>query len=147
MSEWSNRFASAISATLESLRDSVGETPLAMLAIDCHPWNGGLYIAILKQSEVESDPNLGDPEEMASWDLYDCADSLDEWSSVVDLAEEMESAYRENEDPSVVAEDYMKLCVRALKSDRVQAAVATFQLGEGFRFSVAHPDTGHEYYE
>ena len=116
-----------------------------MLALDCHPWNGGLYLAILKRSEVVADPELADPAEMAAWELYDCGASLAEWAPVADLALQMRADYSSAAEPSTVADTYLRACAIALQQQSVARAIRTFELAEQFRCSVAHPDDGREY--
>ena len=137
--------AQVIANTLEALAPRLQDESLSMIALDCHPWHGSLYLAILKQSEVDTDPALADPEEMADWDLYDCGDGLAQWEAVVPLAEEMGRAYSDADDPAPIAEQCLRASAAALTHPAVQNVLKNFRLADGFRLSVAHPDSGQEY--
>jgi hypothetical protein len=145
LDNWTAQLAQGIAHTLQALAPGLKQVPLAMIALDCHPWNGGLFLAILQQSEVEQDPEIGDPAEMAAWELYDCGQALTPWLSLKPLASQMAAAYRKATDPAVVANQYLQAAANALSGAQVRAAIEQFPLDDAFRLSVAHPDSDHEF--
>jgi hypothetical protein len=46
-----------------------------------------------------------------------------------------------------VAKDYLRACASAAKAVEVQDALGLYNLADPCRFTVAHPDTGDEYYQ
>lgn len=144
--DWTQRLSQALAETLTALRSSVGSATIARLAVDCHPWDGMLCLAILTQDALDADPELADPAEMAAWDLYDCGESVKAWTASAGLAADMKTAYDEADDPADVADRFLNACAHALKSQVVQKALSGLQTSDGFRITVTHPDTDHEYF-
>ena len=116
-----------------------------MLAVDCHPWHGHLGLVVLKTSEIEKNPRLDDPGEMATWDLFDLSKGLPSHEELKLLGKEMALSYRAAESPSKVADNYMRMCSAAMKTDLVGSKLTNFTLAPTFRLSVAHPDDGREF--
>lgn len=143
---WKDNFAQILIDTLMKLHESIGNIPLSMIAIDCHPWHGGLYLAILQFSEVNCDPNLANLDEMAAWQMYDCAQSLSQWQPINKLAQKMGDDYSQATiSKAIIAENYFQACADVLSSDKVSTIIQKFQLQDNFRISVAHPDHGKEF--
>jgi hypothetical protein len=142
--DWTPRLVSAIAAALREFAPKVGAEPLAMLALDCHPWHGSIGIAALTAKEVAADKALDDPAEMAAWRFFDFACDFDSWRVAGVLAQEMKSAYYSGDRPAVV-EAFFSACAAAITSDAVGGALESFTRVDGFRLSVAHPDNGREY--
>ena len=143
---WSQTLSQAIAQTLTAIRANLADDAVvSMLALDCHPWDGGIYLALLMQSEVVTDPAIAAPEEMASWELYDCAHSLIEWKPVEELATQMRQDYLQASEPATMADDYFQACARALQAPQVGSVLEAFRLDKQFRLSVAHPDDGREF--
>lgn len=142
-SQWRNQLSLAIANALHLLEVRLGDDALVMLAIDCHPWNGGLYLAALTQSEVNADPLLCDPNEMAAWRHYNFAEGLD--GSIKSLGDTMKAEYYSSEDRDVTGQSYLQSCAAALSSDTVASALRPLLLHSDFRLSVTHPDDGTEY--
>lgn len=143
---WSNRFSRVVIDTLNALLPRLTNTPISMLAIDCHPWDGGLYLAILQRSEVDDDPAIDAPDEMTAWHLYDCGESMVEWEPASVLATEMQRDYDQADNNKAIADDYLRACADALSSAEVNTIVQEFDLDASFRIRVAHPDDGREFY-
>jgi hypothetical protein len=142
--DWAPRLASAISAAMREFAPLVGAEPLAMLALDCHPWHGTLGLAALTAREVASDNLLADPAEMAAWRYFDFAQEFPSWKVVSDLGKRMRLDY-EAGDRLAVAEAFMRACAAAISSKSVGDALAAFVRTDGFRLSVAHPDDRREF--
>jgi hypothetical protein len=101
----------------------------------------------LTHAEVANDPLLADPNEMAAWKYFHFTSPLASWKDVGDLAIRMREAYyNAASDRDKVAQDYLRACTWAVKSAEVRQALDVYDLAVPFRVSVAHPDTGEEYY-
>ena len=122
----------------------VGSEPLAILAMDCHPWHGTLGLAALTATEVAADKLLADPAEMAAWRYFDFTRDLSSWQPASDLGERMKSAY-ENGDRRAVADAFFRACVAAMTSKVVRDALAVFVRIDDFRLSVPQPDDRREF--
>lgn len=144
--EWQRDLSLVISKTLRALLPSLRKDSLAMLALDCQPWDGGLFLAVLTKAEVDVEPTLADSAEMAAWKHYDCGSNSDQWS-VESLCETMKRDYDAANDHEAIAEAYLRSCAAALSDELVSAALEDFQLASDFRVSVTHPDDGTEYCE
>jgi hypothetical protein len=142
--DWTPRLASAIVAALREFAPQVGAEPLAMLALDCHPWHGTIGVAALTAKEVAGDKGLADPAEMAAWRFFDFARDFDCWQVATVLAQEMKSAYYSGGRPAVV-EACFSACAAAITCDVVGEALEGFARVDGFRLSVAHPDNRREF--
>jgi hypothetical protein len=144
--DWIPRLSSAIVAALREFAPSVGADSLVMLALDCHPWHGRIGISALTSTEVAADETLSDPPEMAAWRFFDFARDFKSWELTTDLVQLMRSAYYSDSDSRpAVTEAFFVACAAAIRSASVAEALGPFNLAEGFRLSVAHPDNGHEY--
>ncbi|MEL6110087.1 MAG: hypothetical protein AAFU85_29085 [Planctomycetota bacterium] len=144
MSDWQQKLSQVLADTLNASRPALTGDTLVMLAVDCHPWDGGLYVAVLTQSEVETDSSLADPAEMAAWKHYDFAESLSEFN-VDSLCETMKSDYYATENCDQTARGYLRACAAALADNRVRSALQAYVLRDAFRVSVTHPDDRTEY--
>lgn len=142
--DWTPRLASAIAGALREFAPQVGAEPLAMLALDCHPWHGSIGIAALTVKEIAADRALDDPAEMAAWRFFDFARDFDSWQVASELGQEMKSAYDSGDRP-VVVEAFFRACAAAIKSNAVAKGLEGFIRIDGFRLSVAHPDNGREF--
>jgi hypothetical protein len=115
-------------------------------AVDCHPWNGHICLAILTADEAAADESLLGPEEMAAWRHYRFSDGADSWRPVADLGREMRAAYEAADDRAAAAESYLLACARAVAASEVGAAITRLECDPRFRISVPHPDDGREFY-
>lgn len=141
--QWRNKLSQAIVNAVPILQARLGDDALVILALDCHPWNGGLYLAALTQSEVNADPLLCDPAEMAAWRHYHFTEGL-AWN-VDSLCDAMKTDYYSSEDHDATAESYLRSCAAALSDETVVRALRPLPLHNDFRLSVTHPDHGTEY--
>lgn len=142
--QWRNQLSLAIVNAVHILPARLGNDALLMLALDCHPWNGGLYLAALTQSEVNADPTLCDPAEMAAWRNYHFAERGLDWN-IDSLCDTMKTDYYSSEDRDAVAQSYLRSCAAALSDETVVRALRPLLLHNDFRLSVTHPDDGTEY--
>jgi hypothetical protein len=130
-----------ISNTLVSFRNNM-EEQVIKLALDFHPWNGFIGIALLTNREVQIDPLLDNVNEMAAWKYYNFGEKIDEWAGMNAVAEQMKLVYEYDMD----SDDLFKCCAEAMASSSVQQAVSHYHIAERFTISVAHPDDLREYY-
>jgi hypothetical protein len=144
--EWTDALAVAVSATVAHLASRLRGEPLAMLAVDCHPWHGTLSLSVLTASEVDADPMLADPAEMAAWRHFHSSDGKPGWDAVAELGQEMRAAYSASPVRCETATAYLKACAVAMASSGVLSAIEAFDRDPRFRISVAHPDDGREFY-
>ena len=145
MEEWTARLSRAIVASLTAYKRELKEETIRVLAVDCAPWNGVLSLAVLTEAETLEDPLLEDPAEMAAWNQYDFAASLDAWATTGRLAIEMKRDWTDAAEHAHAARRYFRACAAALATDDVRACLREFSLSETFRTSVTDPDTGDEF--
>jgi hypothetical protein len=143
--DWTDRFAATVAATVHGFTiQPLGK--LALFAVDCHPWNGFLGLAILTTEEAESDNSLLDIEEMAAWRHYHFSNTLPTWSPAEVLGHEMQEAYEAAGDRRTAARDFLNACARAMHYTNVVEAIELLKHDGAFRISVVHPDDGEEFY-
>ncbi|QDU75393.1 hypothetical protein Pan97_24250 [Bremerella volcania] len=135
-----DELTSIIAKTLNAYHSVPGES-IKIVALDFHPWNGFLALAILTESEVATDPLLDDLTEMAAWKHYDFGANLDDWD-VNSILTEMKAIYDEIQDAQLL----FQCCASAMASASVQQALSRYSLADGFRISVANPDDNVEYF-
>src|SRR5262249_8657981 len=142
--DWTPKLASAIAGALREFVPRLGSEPLAMLAVDCHPWHGGLGLAALTGIEVATQSFLADPAEMAAWRYFDFARDMPSWKATSELGNQMKSAYHVG-DCTAIADAFLHACATAITSNVVCEALAPLVRTNTFRLSVAHPDDGREF--
>jgi hypothetical protein len=144
--EWAAQLSGLIAGALDVFRGEVKDR-IEIFAVDCHPWNGVLDLALLTQAEAANDPLLCDPTEMAAWRSYHFASGLACWSPASELARQMQEAYDESgEDRAATAESYLRACARAVATEGVQRSLSRYEVSEAFRICVRHPDNEAEFY-
>jgi hypothetical protein len=143
---WAAGLSAAIARTLDEFRGRLAER-VALLAVDCHPGDGTLDLSLLTYREVERNALLSDPAEMAAWEFFHFGGDLASWQPARALAQQMRERYgRAGECRAAVAEGYLRACAVALASEVVREAVARYDLADGFRLSVPHPDSDTDFY-
>jgi hypothetical protein len=143
--DWTPRLAAAVAEAVREFAPLLGGAPVALLALDCHPWHGSLDLSALTAADVAADPALADPTEMAAWQRYRFSDGLAAWVPVAALGREMRAGYEAAPDHAAVAEAFMRACAGALARPEVLAAVELLERVAGFRLTVTHPDDGREF--
>lgn len=142
--DWMPRLAEAIAGALWEFAPTLSGGAVALLAVDCHPWNGTLGLSALTATEAEADSLLNHSAEMAAWKHYDFAASLASWQSATGLGAEMQAAYEASERPALAAV-FLSACAAAVHSPSVIEALAVLTQADSFRWSVTHPDSGQEF--
>jgi hypothetical protein len=66
--KWATDLARHIASALVEFRPAADDE-MEAFAMDCAPWNGGLYLAFLTHLESKNNPCLANASEMASWKL------------------------------------------------------------------------------
>jgi hypothetical protein len=143
--QWTTRLAALIEMALAEFRDQV-QGQIDSFAVDCHPWNGVLDLAILTHDEVLNDPLLFNPAEMAAWKHYHFGAGLKSWQAAGKLASQMRETYDKSTDRPAVAEEYLRACAAAVATTAVQQSLSRYPMTDGFRIAVRHPDTDKEYH-
>jgi hypothetical protein len=141
---WGSDVGQFISTALAQFKVQTSEQ-MEQFAVDCHPWNGVIALGFLTTSEVEDSPFLAEAEEMAAWKFYDFASALP--GSSTDLGSRMRKLYEQGgDDKSKVAERFFLACAAAVASKSVQDQLSKYNLSQGFKITIPHPDSGKEYY-
>src|SRR5262249_34935908 len=123
LDEWISQLAGAIAESLAQFRSSVKDQ-IVVFAVDCAPWNGSIALTFLTYSEVENDPMLADPTEMAGWKHYDFASDLAVGNSANSLFTQIRKDYEDTgEERAEVADSYLRACAAAVASEQVQEAL------------------------
>ena len=142
----STPLSDVLAATLTDASSRFDDEEIVMLAIDCHPWDGTLALAILTADDVKDDPLLDDPEEMAAWPRFGFAAEIPAWREASALAKEMAARYAAAPDQRAVASEIFRETAGALSSAIAGGALRGYRLAPTFRVSVAHPDSGEEFF-
>lgn len=144
--EWAAQLSKLIAGTLDACRGEVRDR-IEIFAVDCHPWNGVLDLALLTQAEAEEDPLLCEPLEMAAWRLYHLGAGRECWRPASVLACQMKEAYDgSGEGRAATAEIYLRACAKAVATEVVQRSLSRYQVSDRFRICVRHPDSETEFY-
>jgi hypothetical protein len=144
--DWKIDLSATVACTLNAFSSQIQDR-VELFAIDCHPWNGILFLAFLTVPEVEMNPKLKEPAEMAAWRYYDFASVVSAWKPSLKLGGLMREAYEQAEkNCPEVADVFFRACADAAKMTAVQRAISKYKLSNAFRITVCHPDTGQEYY-
>lgn len=121
---------------------------MAAFAVDCQPWNGGLFLAFLTSEELAGDQMLLDPAEMAAWKYYAFSRRYGDDRICSCLCSVMRAAYSAaSGHQGTVADDFFAACAQAVASEQVQSAVRRFPLAADFHVFVVHPDSGKDYFK
>jgi hypothetical protein len=144
--DWTQRLASAVSLTVREFGGRVRGTPVVRLAVDCHPRNGFLGLALLTSEEVDADALLVSPAEMAAWRYYSFSDGLASWHPAGELGREMREAYAVVGDWKATADAFLKACALAVASAETMGVMEWLDRDGRFQVIVPHPDDGREFY-
>jgi hypothetical protein len=145
--EWAAQLSGLIAGTLDAFRGKVSDR-VEIFAVDCHPWNGVLDLALLTQAEAADDPLLCDASEMAAWKFYHFGASVARWRPALELARQMQEAYDgSGDDRAATAESFIRACARAVATDGVQRSLSRYEVSDRFQICVRHPDSEAEFYQ
>ena len=142
---WIHGFSEAVARSIRTMKCELLEKVVTCIAVDCHPWNGQLSLALLTTAELDADPTMASPGEMAAWQHFNFTARLTEWSMVEELAHTMRSVYNASTDKAGTADRIYTAVAIALTADVVIKSLSELRLAEGFHFSVPHPDSDREY--
>ena len=147
--DWSPRLASTIAAVLREYGTwRLRGQPIVALDVGCFPWHGSIEPSVLTAEELDTDPVLLDPGELAAWFHYNFSVGLSSWDPAVELGRQMADAYyAAGEDSrSAVVEAFLRACAVAVASPEVQAALDELSRDPRFQIRVAHPDNGRQFW-
>ena len=144
---WMPRLASAIvGAVREFGARRLRREPVVAFALGCFPWHGTIELSVLTADELDADPVLLEPGELAAWHHYNFAVGLSAWEP--ELGRLMSEGYRASGDADRAATvaAFLRACAAAVASPEVAAALASLERDPRFTIGVAHPDDGREFY-
>lgn len=144
--QWQSQIADIIATVLREYRGNIDDE-LEQFAVDCHPWNGVIALALLTHEELESTPFLSEPGEMAAWKHYNCGSSLPVSQRITALALQMRTAYESAEiNRASVANQFFRRCALAVAAQPVQDALSTYRLSVRFKITIPHPDSNEDFF-
>lgn len=145
---WSTRLAAAMAATVrEYAARRLSSKPIVAFNVGCFPWHGRIELSILTADELDSDPVLMEPGEIAAWLHYNIGVGLSSWEPVmVSLGGEMSAAYSgaAGRDKVAVTEAFLRACAEAAGRPEVAEALGSVGCDPRFRITVDHPDDGRD---
>jgi hypothetical protein len=141
---WADRLSKAIALALSEF-SAQNQEEIEVFAIDCHPWNGQVNLAILTTSEAKADPLLVDAAELAAWKHYGFESQFASWARANELCSSMRETYYRTDDRAALTDGYLQACATAAMATVVRNGLSAFNLSERFRISVCHPDGNREY--
>jgi hypothetical protein len=144
--DWMPRLSAAIAATVREFASELCDTPVALLAVDCHPWHGSIGLSVLTAAEADADGLLADPAEMAAWRHYDFSAGRASWQPAAGLGGSMRAAYEAAADRRAASEAFFRACAEAVATPEAAVAVESLRRAGDFRISVACPDEGREFF-
>jgi hypothetical protein len=142
--KWSVVFESFLEDTLEKFSKETNEV-MERFSVDCHPWNGSIFLAFLTSDEASESPFLLEPAEIAAWKYYDFASARS--STHPEIAKEMHDIYYASEDKELSAKNFFVACADVVAKKSIQNMLAKFKLSSTFQITISHPDTGTEFYQ
>lgn len=137
--------AEGIASALTSLRPTIDEH-IKILALDFHPWDGSLGLAVLTKEESDSVPKLNDVSRMAEWKHFGTKMDFAKWDINSVLGRMKAIYYEAIEEGQDLTDSLFRCCAVAMSSPSVQQAIDTYKLADGFQISVSHPDDNYEHY-
>jgi hypothetical protein len=147
--DWCPRLVSGMAATVREYGAwRLEGQSIVLFNVGCFPWHGLLELSILTADELNSDPVLMEPGEMAAWFHYNVGVGLRSRDAVVVLGWEMSAIYNRapESDKAGVAEAFMQACAEAAGHPDVRAALGSVGLDPRFRITVDHADDGRDFY-
>jgi len=145
--DWTPRLASALAVAVREFCTPLGGEPVVCLDVGCFPWHGFIELSALTAAEMDADPALLDPREVASWRFYNFSEGVAWWAATAELRERMSQTYYAAEEKSraATAEAFLRACAKAAAVPQVEAALSSLPRDPRFRVRVAHPDSGREF--
>lgn len=143
---WATELSRFIVLALEEFRGSLEDEVLVTLAFDVFPWHGELELSALTREELEKDPCLDNPSEIATWKHFQFSKDLESWKDANLLTEFMQKQYAAAENPQGEAELFFKTAAKVLRTEEIKEALAMFHSTQPVRITLSHPDTGEEFY-
>ena len=143
--DWMPRLSAAIAATVREFASGLRDMPVALLAVDCHPWHGSVGLSVLTAEEADADALLNDPAEMAAWRHHDFSAGFASWQSAVLLGRSMQAAYEGGRRSAGDGRCLLRGLCRRSRQPGGRRGRGVAGAGERLPVSVAHPDDGREF--
>lgn len=145
--DWTPRLASALTVAVRQFCTALEAESVVCFDIGCFPWHGCIELSALTAAELDADPAIASPREVAAWRFYNFSDGVASWAETAELGKRMSQAYYAAEDDTraTTAEAFMRACATAAAVPEVEAALSSLPKDPRFRVRVAHPDSGLEF--
>ena len=147
--DWTTRLAAAIGAAVREYTSwRLRGKQVAAFDVGCFPWNGSVELSLLTAEELDSDPVLWEPSEVAAWHHYNFAVGLGSWDPAAALGRAMSDSYQAADecDRSVTVDTFLRACAAAVACPEVVAALDDLDRSSRFQIRVTHPDDGREFW-
>ncbi len=146
---WTRGLATVIAAGLREFGACrLRGTPVVALDVGCFPWLGSVELSVLTAEELDADPVLLEPGEVAAWRHYNFTAGLTSWDAAAELGAQMAEAYQAARDGgrAATADAFLRACAVAVASPQVAKALESLERDPRFRVSVKHPDDCREFW-
>ena len=73
--DWTPRLASALAVAVREFCTTLKGERVVCFDIGCFPWHGSIELSALTAAELDADPLMLSPRQIASWRFYNFSDS------------------------------------------------------------------------
>lgn len=135
--QWISELAEITAMTLADFRREMN-SEIASFAVECHPSDGIISLALLTAAEAIADTKWLDPGMMQSWRHYGFERKTGMWRLAAGVERVMQESYHCAPDASreAVGKAYVRACADAMQSPRVGMELKLFQRSADFGVSV-----------
>ncbi|WP_143392989.1 hypothetical protein [Fimbriiglobus ruber] len=148
--DWIPRLAVAVAAALREYSAwRLRGKPVVAFDVGCFPWHGSVELSLLTADELDTDPALQEPGELAAWHHYNFSAGLSSWDPESELGRQMAEAYQaaDNEGSRLATVDtFLRACAEAIARPEVTEALGSLVRDARFQIRVAHPDNGRQFW-
>lgn len=139
--------AERIALELNGIAPQLQFDRLRAMTLDCHPWNGAIFLSLLTEREEPRVQGGAKWEHVANWRYFDFPSTPNQhWPYAHDLIEQASAFYQEaianGEGPDDRMDTLLKACAAALTSTTVANALNQYgiQRAPDFELGVFDPD-------
>ncbi len=145
--DWNSQLASALVVAVREFSASLKGERVVCFDIGCFPWHGRIELSVLTAAELNADPDILSPREVASWRFYNISNAVASWTWTAELGKRMSQAYYavEDDDRAATAEAFMHACAVAAAFPDVKTELSLLPRDPRFRVRVVHPDNDQEF--
>lgn len=131
--DFQNRLENLLAGELKLWAKRFNKEKMVAFDFGCFPWNGELSLNFCTEEEQSI---INDP---ASWRLFmfNTHYALVDWTGKDNLQKWMQTMY---DSKKYTADDFFKACANAVKSEKVQESLKSFNLSEDFKMTLLDPD-------